>query len=106
MGARSRRKGAAYEREELRRLQDAGLTVERVFASGAAGGKEIGDLHFTKLGLRAECKRYRLNPCRRALKLMGDCDLLIARGDNEREPCVLMPLKLFIWFAQGAETTK
>jgi Holliday junction resolvase len=49
-GRRSRDKGCRFERELVRKLQDAGIAGERIPLSGSAGGSFCGDITIPVLG--------------------------------------------------------
>ena len=103
-GRRSRDKGAAYEREDVRWLNDLGIDAYKVPLSGAAP-RFKGDIQFA--GLLAECKRTRRSrgTLYKALAQGGGSDLLFVR-DNHCETLVVMPPETFANFCRWSELAK
>jgi hypothetical protein len=82
MGMKSRRKGAAFEREVVTFHRDLGLAAERIPLSGAAKGSFAGDL---RLGpWTVECKR-RADGFRELYTWLAhdNADLLVLRADRQ-----------------------
>lgn len=82
MGMKSRRKGAAFEREVVHFHTALGLAAERIPLSGAAKGSFAGDL---RLGpWTVECKR-RADGFKELYSWLAhdDADLLVLRADRQ-----------------------
>lgn len=91
MGGRaSKRKGYKFERETVNRLQELGLSAERVPLSGAQGGRYVGDLTCPVQGRDRvfECKR-RAAGFKFITESMGPNFGLIVRDDRSPTLVVL-----------------
>lgn len=100
-GLKSRNKGAGFEREVVRALQDLGLAAERVPLSGAAGGSYTGDLTCPVLGedKKLEAKR-RAAGFKTLYGWMADNYGLVIR-DDRCPSLVVLRLEDFAKLARG-----
>jgi hypothetical protein len=102
-GRRPRNKGRRLEQQLVAFLQRAGIAAERVPLSGSAGGKFAGDLSIPVLGVDRCCEcKARSRGFSRLYCWLTQRDLLIVRQDR-REPLVVIPIRLAIEIAVGAE---
>lgn len=98
----SKNKGAGFEREIVRLLQDHGIAAEKVPLSGAVkGGKYDCDVSVPVLGIdrKVECKR-RARQFKTIDTMLGTNFALFVR-DNHCRPMVVMTVETFAALAKG-----
>jgi len=88
------KKGAKFEREVLKILEEHGFTVVR-----SAGSHTKADLLIKELGLSVQCKSLKSFS---GYRLMEGADCLIVKA-NYKKPLVVLPLELFLKLLGGED---